>query len=115
MLTRRREPMMLGLFDPRRRAEPVVVREAFERALRPFGPVTHYELAPLTLALAGPAPPPGKPLCVIEGYLDPGADDRSAEERVRQLWRSHGPDLLDQLRGGFSVLIWDAGEQRGLL
>src|SRR4051794_26971148 len=112
MVTGRREPVLLGLYDPHRRLDAGVTRSAFVRAARTFGSVTVHEHAPLTLAVAGPDRHPGTDgelLCVIEGSLDDASTD------LPQLWRQSGADLVHGLRGGFALVVWDPGEQRGMV
>src|SRR4051794_9164902 len=111
-MTRRREPVLLGVYDPRGSVQP---RAAFERALRPFGAVTVHERAPLTLGVAGPEPvAPGGDglLCVVEGYVD---GRPKPEEHIATLWQRAGAKLAEQLRGGFAIALWDADRQRGML
>jgi asparagine synthase (glutamine-hydrolysing) len=58
----------------------------------------------------------GSVTCVLDGVLyEPDTDARAAAERVAHAYQRAGVAALAALRGRFTVVIWDADQQRGLL
>ncbi len=115
---------LAGVYDPARRGGG---EDRLARALVPH-PATVLDCGALRVAFTGPAPPPGEPLCLLDGYLDNAAELRRAlgdagadaaldcpERLLACAYRRWGAVLLERLRGDFALLIWDREHGEGLL
>jgi asparagine synthase (glutamine-hydrolysing) len=110
---------LAGSFGPQDRVE----QTRLTAALAPDA-ATLVEVGPLRVAHTGPASLERSPLCLLDGYLDNGAQigaelgshaGTSPEELLATGWRRWGFDLLARLRGDFALVIWDEQRGEGLL
>jgi asparagine synthetase B (glutamine-hydrolysing) len=95
-------------------------------ALAAYGATRVLDGGPLLAVAAGAAPAndTGRPAatahaCLIDGEIAnldaiaPGPG--SAEQRLHAAWLAAGDELLDELRGPFAAVLWDAGRRRGVV
>ena len=110
-----------GAFAPRRGPDVSRLLES----LRPEGDPRLLELGPLAVAYTGralPARAPEAPACVLDGTVyeviglnPPARSGPELEAFLADAWRRDGEALLTRLRGEFALLLFDPGEQHGLL
>ncbi|HTU77810.1 MAG TPA: asparagine synthase-related protein [Solirubrobacteraceae bacterium] len=110
---------LVGVFDPSARAES----SRLAGALEPHE-ASLLEAGALRVAYTGPPPATGRPLCLLDGFLD-NARELSAElglsaqaapeELLASGWLRWGAELLPRLRGDFALVVWDGERGEGLL
>lgn len=108
----RADCVLAGVYDPLRRLEPATVEARLTSGLQRFGAVIIHRAGAVTAATAvpeGAAPPaaPGGVLCLVDGYLEAAV---APAPHVVAACRD-----FNALRGAFSALVWDAGQERGRL
>jgi asparagine synthase (glutamine-hydrolysing) len=113
------DPLLAGIYDPRRTLGAQRARQLVEQSLAFMGPVRVVQSGPLTagLAPAAAAPAeaaPGGLMALLEGSPRANGVGVGAAE-VATRWALDGEAGLAVLRGGFLVLLWDEQQQRGML
>jgi asparagine synthase (glutamine-hydrolysing) len=110
-----------GAFDPGLGLDPAELTGA----LAPE-PARAFESPPLRVAFAGSAPAAaGDLFCLLDGHLDNAEQIRAElgeprvpgapEELLAHAYRRWGQGLAERMRGDFALLLWDAGQGRGLI
>jgi asparagine synthase (glutamine-hydrolysing) len=126
--------VFVGVFDPLRRRDEhettrLLARAVGEPALAAPGSSTVAVRAPalvatgsLTVAVSDPRGEPSRPLLLVDGAIRPvgaePAEDIYDLLGAEGLWRAYereGERALEQIRGEFALLIYDADHRRGLL
>lgn len=79
---------------------------------------------PLCVGFDGAQPPPGDPVCLLDGFIDDAqqlarelglSPDTPSEQLLAAGYRRWGPRLPARLRGDFAIVIWDREHGEGLI